>query len=282
MLPNVAIRGRALARPFSLLIVLLVALLGLVVVTPARADVPPQEPGVTLRVFDVQTSMNRLCTLKSGQTPNVDKLMSTINWSTTAEFVLNDYFVSEVTANINITTAGTYQFRLTSDDGSRLYIDGQLVVDHDGLHGAEPKEGAVALTAGYHALRIEYFEAGGDQVLQLAWRTPDAADFVVVPGSVLSTDAGVVRVTAPGRKECEGIFDSPGDGLPLNSVNPNYTLTDLRPDGFTPQVSVPGPVHRGHLRRQPQLARRGLHPRPRHRPDRAHQGHLQEGGERAA
>ncbi|MCO6728909.1 hypothetical protein KQH20_30970, partial [Streptomyces sp. CHA16] len=53
-----------------------------------------------------------------------------------------------------------------------------------------------------------------------------------------STDADVVRVTAPGRKECEGALDSPGDGLPLDGVHPDYALTDLRPDGFEPQVSA--------------------------------------------
>ncbi|WP_254550865.1 hypothetical protein [Catellatospora tritici] len=58
-----------------------------------------------------------------------------------------------------------------------------------------------------------------------------------MPNSVLSTDAGVVRVTAPGRKECEGTGDSPGDGLPLTSVHPNFTLTNLRPSGFEPRVT---------------------------------------------
>ncbi|MCS7475791.1 family 16 glycoside hydrolase [Umezawaea endophytica] len=237
MLPYVAIRGRAFTRPFSLLIVLLVAFLGLVVVPPARAAVPPQEPGVTLRVFDVQTSMNRLCTLKTGQTPNVDKLMSTINWSTTAEFVVNDYFVSEVTGNINITTAGTYQFRLTSDDGSRLSIDGNRVIDNDGLHGPTAVTGSVNLSTGYHALRIEQFENVGGQQITLDWQPPGSSSFVLVPNSVLSTDSGVVRVTAPGRKECVGGTDTPGDGLPLDSVYPGFTLTNLRPSGFQPQVT---------------------------------------------
>ncbi|WP_260189683.1 family 16 glycoside hydrolase [Actinophytocola gossypii] len=202
------------------------------------ADLPPQEPGVTLRTFDVQVPLSEICTLKTGQTPNVDKLMPTIDWTTQADFGFESNFVTHAIGNINVAEAGDYTFRLTSDDGSRLYIDDQLVIDHDGLHGEEPKDGTVTLTAGYHSLRVEYFEAGGEQVLRLGWRPPGATDFAVVPNSVLSTDADVVRVTAPGRKECEGITDSPGDGLPLNSVNPDYTLTDLRPDGFEPQVSA--------------------------------------------
>ncbi|MFJ2950614.1 family 16 glycoside hydrolase [Streptomyces sp. NPDC087226] len=204
----------------------------------AQADVPPQEPGVTLRVFDVQVPLEKICTLKPGQTPNVDKLMPAVDWSTTDDFGgFNDNFVTQVTGNVHAPADGSYTFRLSSDDGSRLLIDGEVVIDHDGLHGAEPKDGTVQLTEGIHALRIDHFERGGDQALNLAWRPPGAEGFATVPNSALSTDAGVVRVTAPGRKECEGFRDSPGDGLPLNSVRPDLTLTDLRPEGFEPQVT---------------------------------------------
>ncbi|WP_433533903.1 ricin-type beta-trefoil lectin domain protein [Micromonospora sp. CA-249363] len=197
-----------------------------------------QEPGVTLRVYDVQVPLSEICTLKPAQTPNVDKLMSTINWTSAADFGFDDNFVSQVLGNITVTQAGSYTFRLSSDDGSKLTIDNTVVVNHDGLHGATPpKEGTVTLAAGLHPLRIDHFERGGDQQITLEWRTPGSSSFVVVPNSALSTDAGVVRVTAPGRKECEGVSDTPGDGLPLTGVHPGYTLTNLRPSGFQPKVT---------------------------------------------
>ncbi|MEU1894153.1 family 16 glycoside hydrolase [Streptomyces pristinaespiralis] len=203
----------------------------------AAEDLPPQEPGVTLRVFDIQLPMSKICSVKPGQTPNVDKLMPTIDWSSTDDFGVGDNFVSQVIGNIDVPQDGSYTFRLTSDDGSRLLIDERPVIDHDGLHGAEPKDGTVTLTAGHHALRIDHFDRTGGQQVTLAWRPPGASDFSVVPNSVLSTDAGVVRVTAPGRKECESGTDSPGDGLPLTGVHPGYDLTDLRPAGFEPQIT---------------------------------------------
>ena len=46
-----------------------------------------------------------------------------------------------------------------------------------------------------------------------------------------------MRVTAPGTKECEGDIDTPGDGLPLDGVNPAYDLVNLRPAGFEPKVT---------------------------------------------
>ncbi|MFB7115148.1 family 16 glycoside hydrolase [Streptomyces sp. NPDC056291] len=204
----------------------------------APADIPPQEPGVTLRVFDTQVPLTKLCTLKPGQTPNHDKLMPTVDWSSTDDFGgFADNFSAQASGYLVIPANGTYTFRLTSDDGSRLTIDDREVIDHDGLHAAEPKDGAVELTAGSHPFRIDYFERTGEQQLTLAWKPPGATGFSVVPRESLTTDAGVVRVTSPGRKECEAGADSPGDGLPLTDVRPDLTLTDLRPDGFEPQVT---------------------------------------------
>jgi hypothetical protein len=202
------------------------------------ADLPPQEPGVTLRTFDTRVPLTKICTLKPGQTPNVDKLLPTIDWSDTATFGLQDNFVAHVLANLTVPADGAYQLRVTSDDGAKVYLDDALVIDNDGRHGVESKDATVTLTAGSHPLRIEYFEDRYGQQLTLSWKPPGAADFAVVPSTALSTDAGVVRVTAPGMKQCEGANDTPGDGLPLDAVNPDYQLTDLRPPGFEPQVSA--------------------------------------------
>ncbi|MET0235025.1 MAG: family 16 glycoside hydrolase [Kibdelosporangium sp.] len=207
-------------------------------IPPSAEAIPPQQPGVTLRVFDVQVELDKLCTLKPAQTPNVDKLMPVVDWTTATDFGFEDFFVAQVTGNVNITQAGSYTFRLVSDDGSRLSIDGNVVVDHDGLHGPTAKDGTVSLTAGYHSLLIDHFERAGGQQLTLQWKPPGAADFALVPNSALSTDADVVRVTAPGRKDCVAGNDTPGDGLPLNAVHPDFGLTNLRPAGFEPKVSA--------------------------------------------
>ena len=113
-----------------------------------------------------------------------------------------------------------------------------MVVDHDGLHGDTAKEGSFTLTAGTeHDLRLDYFEAGGGELLSLEWMPPGATTFTVVPTSALSTEANVTRVTAPGFKQCEGQDDSAGDGLQLDGLNPAYDLVNLRADGFEPQVT---------------------------------------------
>lgn len=231
------IRARQAAAGATAVALTAVMLSGTVPFASAADDLPPQEPGVTLRTYDLARDLSELCTLRSGQTPNVDQLKPTIDYSTEADFGMSERFIAHALANLSVPSAGNYEFRLTSDDGSRLVIDDAEVIDNDGLHGAESKEGTVALEAGFHDLRVEYFDNTNDNILRLEWRPPGTADFVVVPESVLSTEAGVVRVTAPGTKYCEGQDDTAGDGMRLDSVYPGYSLTDLRPEGFEPMVA---------------------------------------------
>ncbi len=86
---------------------------------------------------------------------------------------------------IYIEQGGTYAFGLSSDDGSRLWIDGQLVVDNWGLHGAGWKEGRVDLAPGWHTLRIDYIDNGGSHWFEWQW-TPPGGRSTPVPPEVLS------------------------------------------------------------------------------------------------
>lgn len=67
---------------------------------------------------------------------------------------------------------GEYTFTTESDDGSRLYIGDELVVDNDGLHGMQLRGGSVPLRAGHHKIRIEFFEAGGGAGLNATMAGP--------------------------------------------------------------------------------------------------------------
>lgn len=67
---------------------------------------------------------------------------------------------------INVAADGIYSFYTSSDDGSTLTVANQLVVDNDGLHGAQEASGQIALQAGYHPFQLKYFEAGGGEMLR--------------------------------------------------------------------------------------------------------------------
>ena len=63
---------------------------------------------------------------------------------------------------ITIERSDTYQFFTRSDDGSKLYINGAVVVDNDGDHGVIEKSGKIKLEQGEYPLEVVWFNGGGD------------------------------------------------------------------------------------------------------------------------
>ncbi|MBO9436727.1 hypothetical protein J7394_21165, partial [Ruegeria sp. R13_0] len=86
----------------------------------------------------------------------------------------SDNFAARYTGNLNVAQGGVYTFYLTSDDGSALYIDGQPVIDNDGLHWFEEQSVTLDLSEGAHEIEVLYFEQGGEATLQLEWEGPDS------------------------------------------------------------------------------------------------------------
>ena len=85
-----------------------------------------------------------------------------------------------------IDRSGPYTFATRSDDSSFLSIDGQLVVENGGLHGAVTRTGTATLAAGVHPVLLEYTQAVGDFDIALLWRD-DSNELAPVPGWRLST-----------------------------------------------------------------------------------------------
>lgn len=77
-------------------------------------------------------------------------------------------FAIRFRGKLAIDTPGLYHFGLYSDDGSKLYIGGTLVVDNDGIHPAMGKQGSITLTAGMHPVEIHYFQ-GPRHAIALQW-----------------------------------------------------------------------------------------------------------------
>jgi hypothetical protein len=101
---------------------------------------------------------------------------------------LSDNFFVRWSGSIRIDKSGSYTFATTSDDGSRLYIDGKRVVENWGLHGMVRKDGVAELTAGYHQIQITFSEGGGGAGCIASWIPPGGKE-VVIPRTVLSHSA---------------------------------------------------------------------------------------------
>ena len=68
--------------------------------------------------------------------------------------------------------AGDYTFTVTADDGVRVRVDGQLIIDQWKDQGATTYTATVPLTAGEHRVKMKYHEKCGDAVAKLRWQKP--------------------------------------------------------------------------------------------------------------
>jgi DNA-binding beta-propeller fold protein YncE len=74
---------------------------------------------------------------------------------------------------------GVYRFGTRSDDGSFVYVDGQVVVDNGGEHGSEFHEGSIQLSEGFHDIEVRYFQSGGSREMQLWWAPPGGGQEII-------------------------------------------------------------------------------------------------------
>jgi azurin len=90
---------------------------------------------------------------------------------------LDDYknqFGVVYTGKVKARKDGEYTFAITSDDGTRLLVNGKKVVEADGIHPAgDIKEGKIRLKEGEHDIRVEYFQGAGEAEIFTAWAGPD-------------------------------------------------------------------------------------------------------------
>jgi hypothetical protein len=105
-----------------------------------------------------------------------------------------DNFSVRWTGQIEAPDSGSYQFQTVSDDGIRVYLNGQIVIDNWTDHAPTVNtSAAISLTAGSKSsITVEYYERGGGAVSRLQWKPPGFAGFVPVPADRLySVSSGI-------------------------------------------------------------------------------------------
>ncbi len=148
--------------------------------------------GLTYKYFEgawnVLPDFNALKPVKTGATRNIDLTLK--NKLDSFAFLWEGY--------IRIPVSGSYTFRTTSDDGSKLYIGAYsygaaALVNNDGLHGAQSVDGIINLAAGVYPIAISFFEKGADESMAVSWKTPETGgNFIKIPDSAFA-EAAVVN-----------------------------------------------------------------------------------------
>ncbi len=139
------------------------------------------------------------------------------NWGTGSpeSSITADNFSVRWTQTPYFATLGTYRFQATADDGVRLYIDNQLVIDH-WTPGASTNYGYKQLAAGYHTIRMEYYEGTGNAQAQLTYYLFDLGTGAY-EGSYWN-NTGLSGTQALARSDSSVNFNW-GTGSPASSVH---------------------------------------------------------------
>jgi hypothetical protein len=120
----------------------------------------------------------------------------------------NDKVTVRWTGRIQVPQTDTYTFSMVGDNGFRLWVDNQLIIDHWVDDWDNPQTGTpISLTAGsYSTVKVEFFEDFGGSNLHLSWSAPSLAK-QIVPTSALYLPDGfdypgplTTTVAADGRR----------------------------------------------------------------------------------
>ena len=160
----------------------------------------------------------------AGETvPNINYASTNGNFAGSG---LADNVGAVFTGWIDIPATGFWTLNTSSDDGSKLWIGNDLVVDNDGLHGMTLRSGTRALAAGRHEIRVEFFEAGGGAGLIVSWSGPGQGT-AAVPASRLSTGG----VAEPADLTGDGLVNSADLGVLLAQWGTSSVQADINNDG---------------------------------------------------
>jgi hypothetical protein len=105
----------------------------------------------------------------------------------------NDHNTVRWTGQIQPSYAETYTFSMVGDNGFRLWVDNQLVIDHWVDDWNNPQTGTpITLQGGQkYDIKVEFFENNGGSNLHLSWSSPSQPK-EIVPNSALFLPPGFV------------------------------------------------------------------------------------------
>ena len=193
--------------------------------------------GLAVNIYAITGDALTLDKLKKTETPFHSGVVPAIHVPTDVELgeVRQNVYV-EATGYLNILETDNYVIRLVSDDGSRLFLNGDTLIKNDGLHGNVARDAELILEEGAHPIRIEYFQGGGGGALSLQWARSTDSAFSVIPPTALTYEEGDLKETVDYETAMGTAGKRPGDTIPLEGVHPSFTVETIRPDWFEPKV----------------------------------------------
>lgn len=194
-------------------------------------------PGSVVKIYNIPENSQTIPDISASQKPKEAGILPNFDNLSGNDFKgWKQNFALFGDGYLKIEEEGTYTFHLWSDDGSKLYINDQEVINNDGLHGAEYKDASIAMKKGYYKFKIGFFQGGGGQFLSFNWKQPGKKDFEVIPAVSIYHKNDVNDILKNYKLPMANAVKIPGDGYPLDKVHPSFDLFQARPDNFKPMV----------------------------------------------
>lgn len=193
-------------------------------------------PGLLAKLFQLDADPRTVAGVNYSAKPTRTAVATTLELGSEEFGDFKTNFAMEARGFLFLDKDDNILLQLASDDGVKLYLDDRLLIDNDGPHGmTPPKEAEVALRAGYHAFRIEYYQGAGGFGISLKWARFGDPELKPIPPSNFAhrradDDPGMPMLGG-------GPTAIPGDGAPLVEVHPAFTLSQARPEAFLPKVA---------------------------------------------
>lgn len=173
---------------------------------PEEEDGPPQGTGLLGEYYDHTTELRRIPRL-AGITATLTRVDPLVAFGDDASFALPfhpETFAVAWTGWFLAECDGRHVFQVGSDDGSRLEVDNVVVVENDGLHGHVERTGEVDLAAGFHVVRLTFFENFGGASCVLAMIAPGGQlepvpTRLLFPATAAPRDLPLVTAVTPDR-----------------------------------------------------------------------------------
>ena len=209
---------------------------------PSRQPTNPigETPGMACKYYELA----ELSVLPDWSTlsPYMHELVASVNFPSTDGIFSGSGRADQVGAVYDgwlmVPTSGIWTLSIGSDDGSKLSIGSEVVIDNDGLHGMLTKSAQFSFEAGMYPIRLEFFENGGGAGMTFSWSGPGMTSQIIAPeylwhgGSVSRAD-----ITRDGRVNAIDLTillsawgtsnipaDINGDGI-VNSSDLTYVLS---------------------------------------------------------
>ncbi len=199
-------------------------------------DTPTNGKGLAISIYQSSTSLAGIPDPSEDPTPNYSGVVPAVHAMTEGDFgSFAEQFYVRFKGYIDIPRTTNYVFRLVSDDGSVLRIDGKEVIDHSGFHGPSPKDSELILSEGKHAISIDFMQGGGGAAISLQWAPYGADEFSVVSPNLFSYEEQDLKEYIPYAPPVTA-KNFPGDSAALESVHPSFEVSTIRPESFQPKV----------------------------------------------